>query len=62
MDYDQAQALMRLALLDEQAGYSEGFQRYLRRAQEALNHSDRRWYSEKQMREFVAHADQESQY
>jgi hypothetical protein len=62
MDYDQAQALMRLALLDEQAGYSEGFQRYLRRAQEALNHSDHRWYSEKQMREFVAHADQESQY
>jgi len=62
LDYDQARVLMHLALLEEQAGYSEGFQRYLHQAQESLNHSDHRWYSEKQMRKFIAQSDTRSQY
>ncbi|MGC2474358.1 MAG: hypothetical protein WA485_08485 [Candidatus Sulfotelmatobacter sp.] len=61
-DYDQARVLMRLALLEERAGYGEGFQRRLRQAQECLNRSDHKWYSEEQMRKFIAKADTTSEY
>lgn len=61
-EHDQARVLMRLALLEEQVGYSEGFQRYLRQAQECLSRSDRTWYSEEQMRKFIAKADTTSEY
>ncbi|HXX71234.1 MAG TPA: hypothetical protein VEI55_03015 [Candidatus Acidoferrum sp.] len=60
--YDEAKVQMRLALLEEQAGNEEGFQQHLEQAQKALNHSDQRWYAEKQMREFIAKDDRESQY
>jgi len=62
LDYDQARVLMRLALLKEQAGDNQGFQQYLQHAQESLNHSDRKWYSEEQMRKFIAKADAKSEY
>lgn len=62
LDYDRARALMRLAMLEEEAGNNERLQQYLRQAQENLNHADHRWYSEDKMRKFVAQADTRSQY
>lgn len=62
LDFDQAKVLMRLALLEEQGGYSEGFQRYLHEAQESLHHSTHCSFSEKQMREFIAQADADSRH
>jgi hypothetical protein len=62
LDHDQARALMRLALLDEQTGDNQGFQQYLHQAQEVLNRSDQRWYREETMRAFIAKADSQSQY
>jgi hypothetical protein len=55
--YDKAQTLMRLALLDENAGNFAGYQNHLQQAQEALSKADNRWYSEKRMREFIAKRD-----
>ena len=62
LDYDRARVLMRLALLKEKDGDHEAFQQYLRQAQESLNHSDRKWYSEDKMRKFIAQADTKSEY
>lgn len=62
LDYDRARVLMRLAMLEEQAGDNDQFQRYLRQAQESLHHADHRWYAEDKMRKFVAEADSQSQY
>jgi hypothetical protein len=61
-DYDRARALMRLALLAEQAGNEPAFQQYLRDAQASLDDADKKWYSEKAMRTFVTVADARSQY
>jgi|HubBroStandDraft_6_1064221.scaffolds.fasta_scaffold110223_2 hypothetical protein len=58
LDFDQAKVLMRLALLEEQAGYSDGFQRYMQQARETLCHSLTHCsFTEKQMREFIAQAE-----
>jgi hypothetical protein len=60
--YDEAKVQMRLALLEEQAGDDAGYQQHLVEAQEVLSNSDKRWYTEKQMREFIANDDRQSQY
>ena len=61
-DYDRARALMRLALLAEQAGDDPAFQQYLHDAQASLDDADKKWYSEKAMRKFVTVEDTRSQY
>jgi hypothetical protein len=62
LSYDEAKAQMRLALLDEQAGDDAGYQQHLGQAQENLSNADKRWYTEKQTREFIANDDRQSQY
>jgi hypothetical protein len=62
LDYDRARVFMRLAMLEEQAGDNDKFQRYLRQAQESLNRADHKWYAEDKMRKFIAEADSQSQY
>jgi hypothetical protein len=61
-DYDRGRALMRLALLAEQAGNDPAFQKYLHDAQDSLDDADKKWYSEKAMRTFVTVADARSKY
>jgi hypothetical protein len=58
-DYERAQALMHLALLSEQAGNDEAFQRYLHDAQKSLDDVDQKWYSEEAMRKFITVADKQ---
>jgi hypothetical protein len=60
--YDEAKVQMRLALLEEQAGHDTGFVQHLEQAQEILSNSDKGWYTEKQMRDFIATDDRELQY
>jgi len=60
--YDEAKVQMRLALLEEQAGDYAGYQQHLQQAQETLSNADKRWYTEKQVRAFIAKDDQQSQY
>ena len=60
--YVQAEALMRLALLDEQSGNYAAYQQHLQQAQEKLSTVDNRWYKEKQMREFIAKQDASPSY
>ncbi len=55
--YERAQALMHLALLSEQAGNDEAFQRYIHDAQKSLDDADQKWYSEEAMRKFITVAD-----
>lgn len=62
LDYDRARVLMRIALLEEQAGDNQAFQQYLHQAQESLDDCDHKWYPEEKMRNWIAKADAGSPY
>ena len=53
LDYDRARVIMRLALLEENAGNKEKSKQYILEAQESLKDADHKTYSEEQLRTFV---------